>query len=202
MMIILSAFLFSTMSWAQEPVPVPVAEVATSTVPAMHAPQASLDAAQHSGAAAPATHAPQASPDTAQHSGAAAPAKDSSVKTWFKHWRLALQKSVVEGRYRKMKATSVAAVRGASQAEEDPTKPYWKGSWSEKRAAERMAERKELEAAVSLILDGKTEEAERAFSAFEQTHPRSSFLQDIKDARAQIAAMKAESVKPQAETKP
>ena len=108
----------------------------------------------------------------------------------------------MEGRYRKMRSTSVAAVRGAGQAEDDPAKPYWKGNWSEKRAAERMAERKELEAAVSLVLEGKVEEAERAFSAFEQAHPRSSFLQDIKEARARIAAMKAEAAaKPQDETK-
>lgn len=182
MTIILTTLLFSTLSWSQEPASTPAAEVVASTAPAMHA--------------------PQASPDAAQHGGAAAPAKDASIKTWFKHWRIALQKSVVEGRYRKMRSTSVAAVRGAGQAEDDPAKPYWKGNWSEKRAAERMAERKELEAAVSLVLEGKVEEAERAFSAFEQAHPRSSFLQDIKEARARIAAMKAEAAaKPQDETK-
>lgn len=159
MTIVLSVFLFSTLSWAQEPAPTPVpaAEVAAST----------------------------------------ASSKETSIKSWFKLWRTALQKSVVEGRYRKMKSTSVAAVRGAGQAEDDPAKPYWKGSWSEKRAAQRMKERQELEAATSLVLEGKLDEAELKFKDFEQAHPRSGFLKEIKEARTQMEALKAETASPQ-----
>ncbi|MFC1679721.1 hypothetical protein ACFL2T_05875 [Elusimicrobiota bacterium] len=121
----------------------------------------------------------------------------TSVKKWFNHWRLALKKSAVEARYRRMSTTSVAAVRGAGQKGADPAKPYWKGSWSEKAATQRMKEREALAAAVDLILDGKTKEAEGKLDAFEKSYPKSTLLADVKLARAKLEEFKREIASPE-----
>lgn len=113
--------------------------------------------------------------------------KASSALSWFKNWKNALQRSAVEGKYRRMRtATAVAAVRGAGQAGKDPDAAYWKGGWSEKRVAERMKEREELSAAVGLIFDEKPAEARAALDAFEKAHPKSSFLDEVADARTKL----------------
>lgn len=132
---------------------------------------------------------------------AAAPA--SSLSSWFKHWQLALKKSAVEARYRKVRTTSVAAVRGAGQKGSDPKKVAWKGGWSEKKAAERMREREELSAAVDLILNGKTDEAQAALDAFEKNHPMSGLLTDVREAKGKLAEMRSAGAVPaEAEAKP
>ncbi|HBL16922.1 MAG: hypothetical protein A2X36_15790 [Elusimicrobia bacterium GWA2_69_24] len=134
---------------------------------------------------------------------AAAPAPASSLSSWFKHWQLALKKSAVEARYRKVRTTSVAAVRGAGQKGEDPKKVAWKGGWSEKKAAERMKEREELSAAVDLILNGKTDEAQAALDAFEKSHPLSGLLTDVREAKVKLAEMRGAAPTPAAaEVKP
>ncbi|MFH1726054.1 MAG: hypothetical protein ABII00_15710 [Elusimicrobiota bacterium] len=116
-----------------------------------------------------------------------------SLMSWFKHWKQALEKSAVEARYRNVRTTAVAAVRGAGQAGADPSKPYWKGTWSDKKAAERMKEREELAEAVSLIIEGKTEGARAKLDAFEKSHPESSFLPDVREGRAKLDELKAEA---------
>lgn len=120
-----------------------------------------------------------------------APSRWASLRTWFKHWKQALEKSAVEGRYRKKRSTAVAAVRGSAQDEKDPKKPYWKGTWSSKKRAERMKEREELAKAVELILKEKPVEAKAKLDAFEKAHPKSSFLPDVKEARAKLAELQA-----------
>jgi hypothetical protein len=119
-----------------------------------------------------------------------------SIRTWFKHWGQALRRSAVESRYRKMRTTSVAAVRGSGQGGEDPARPYWKGTWSEKKEKERIVERKELEAAVELALAGDLEGAGKNLDAFEKAHPKSYLLPDVKQAREQLEALKKETAPP------
>lgn len=128
----------------------------------------------------------------------------AGVMSWFKNWKNALERSAVEGKYRKMRtATGVAAVRGSAQSAADPEEAYWKGGWSEKREKERAKERGELAAAVGLIMDGKGDEARAALDAFEKEHPKSSFLGEVKEARAKLDEMegKAPAAAP-AEAKP
>lgn len=114
----------------------------------------------------------------------------AGVMSWFKNWKNALERSAVEGKYRKMRtATGVAAVRGSAQSAADPDEAYWKGGWSEKREKERAKERGELADAVGLIMDGKGAEARAALDAFEKAHPKSSFLGEVKEARAKLDEM-------------
>lgn len=124
------------------------------------------------------------------------------VMSWFKNWKNALERSAVEGKYRKMRtATAVAAVRGSGQAATDPDEAYWKGGWSEKREKERAKERGELAAAVGLIFEEKPGEARAALDAFEKAHPKSSFLGEVKEARAKLDEMEgmgAAEAKPEA----
>lgn len=132
------------------------------------------------------------------------PAKGKAgVLSWFKNWKNALERSAVEGKYRKMRtATGVAAVRGSGQAAADKDEAYWKGGWSEKREKERSQERVELAAAVGLIMDGKGAEARAALDAFEKAHPKSSFLDEVKEARSKLDEMEGKGPAAAAEAKP
>lgn len=144
-------------------------------------------------AAAP--HLAAAPAEDAEEAEAAPAANDKlkSLRSWFSHWKKALEKSAVERRYsRSVRSTAVAAVRGSKQEEAHPDLPYWKGSWSEKKAAERMKEREELSAAVALILEEKVGPAEEALAAFEKAHPKSTLLADLKQARGKIDELKRE----------
>lgn len=123
----------------------------------------------------------------------------AGVLSWFKNWKNALERSAVEGKYRKMRtATGVAAVRGSAQSAADPDETYWKGGWSEKREKERAKERGELAAAVGLIMEEKTVEARAALDAFEKEHPKSSFLGEVKEARAKLDEMEGKGAAPSA----
>jgi hypothetical protein len=116
--------------------------------------------------------------------------KVKSLTSWFTHWKQALERSAVESRYRRgMRTTAVAAVRGAGQGGEDPELPYWKGTWSDKKMAQRLKEREELAQAVELILGGKAAEGAAALAAFEKKHPKSSLLADVHEAQAKLAEM-------------
>lgn len=125
-------------------------------------------------------------------------AQSKSLRSWFGHWRAALQKKAIQARYRRgVSVTTVAAVRGSKQSEADPKLPYWKGSWTDKKAAERLQEREEQAAAIDLILAGKFAQAEKALAAFEQAHPKSAYLADIKEARGRLEELKkAETPEP------
>lgn len=121
----------------------------------------------------------------------------TGVLSWFKNWKSALERSAVEGKYRKMRtATGVAAVRGNLQAADDPDEPFWKGGWTEKTEKDRMKERGELAAAVGLIMDEKGAEARAALDAFEKAHPKSSFLGEVKEARAKLDEMEGKPPAP------
>ncbi|MBI5597005.1 MAG: hypothetical protein HY928_13010 [Elusimicrobia bacterium] len=126
--------------------------------------------------------------------------KPSSVMSWFKNWKNALERSAVEGKYRRMRtSTAVAAVRGAGQSSKNPDAAYWKGGWSDKRIEERMKERGELAAAVGLIFEEKLPEARAALDAFEKGHPQSSFLEEVADARTKLDELEGKAPAPAAE---
>lgn len=124
--------------------------------------------------------------------------KVASVRRWFANWAKGLKRSAVESRYRNVRTSAVAAVRGSRQ-DSNPDLPYWKGTWSDKKAAERMAERAELEAVVELALTGDIAGAQAALSKFEKQHPKSTLLEDVKEARAQLAALQEETAPAAAE---
>lgn len=138
---------------------------------------------------------------------AAAPAAaegTSGVLSWFKNWKNSLERSAVEGKYRKMRtATGVAAVRGNPLVRVDPAEAYWKGGWTEKREKERAQERGELAAAAALLEGGQRDEGRAALDAFETAHPKSSFSGEVKEARAKLDEVdgKAPAPAPAAEPK-
>ncbi len=115
-----------------------------------------------------------------------------SLMSWFRHFKHALERSAVESRYRRgTRMTAVAAVRGAGQESEDPTKPYWKGTFSSKKSAQRMKEREELAEAVELVLEGYLDAAKQRLDAFEAAHPTSGLLSDVEEARVKIREVRA-----------
>ena len=135
-------------------------------------------------------HAPYARAEDATVS-AKASEKIDSLKKWFGGWKVALKKKAVQSRYRRgISLTSVAAVRGAKQADADPARPYWKGTWSDQKAANRLKEREEQTAIVDLIIEGKYPEAEKAMDGFVKNHPKSSYLAEIEEARVKLAELK------------
>lgn len=126
-----------------------------------------------------------------------APKEKPGVLSWFKNWKNTLERSAVEGKYRKMRtATGVAAVRGEEQTSANPEEAYWKDEISEKTEKARMMERAELDAAVTLIMDGKNAEARAALDAFEKAHPKSSFLGQVNEARAKLDELEGKAPAP------
>jgi len=126
----------------------------------------------------------------ARPASAAEKSSVAKLQGWFKRWSNALKRSAVEARYKKVRTTAVAAVRGNKQFW-GPEKPYWKGTWSEKTHKKLMEQREELDAAVGLILEGKYFDAEAKLDAFEKSHPDSPLLNDVKEARAKLTELKA-----------
>ncbi len=123
------------------------------------------------------------------------PQKVEQIRRWFMRWASGLKKSSVQGRFKNVRTTAVAAVRGSKQ-DSNPNLPYWKGTWSDKKSAEREAERKELEASIELVLAGNIEGAGAALDAFEKKHPKSTLLADVAEARLQLTALKEASAPP------
>ncbi|MFH1619616.1 MAG: hypothetical protein ABIG11_06885 [bacterium] len=113
-------------------------------------------------------------------------ADKSGWKAWFQNTLKSL-KSETGRRFgsRTVRVTAVAAVRGA-EMDSDPMTPYWKGGITEKASKKLAAERDEFTKAVELILEGKTEDGEKALNAFKKNHPESSLLPDVKEALANI----------------
>jgi hypothetical protein len=124
------------------------------------------------------------------------------LKTYFKHLKQGLMDSSVEGVYQKRGVVAVAAVRGANQGDDksDLSRPSMKDPIQEKKIKVRKAEAREFEKAADLAVAGKYEEASAALEAFEKAHPKSTLLEDVKDAKSKvkeaIEAQKAEAAKP------
>ncbi|MBI5242674.1 MAG: hypothetical protein HY922_03190 [Elusimicrobia bacterium] len=118
---------------------------------------------------------------------AAKPKAKSGLK-WFKQLMQGLQKSAVEGHHRKVRISAVASVRGEPQ--EKSKGLYWKGSLSEKQAAQYDKERQEFAAAVELIIAGKLDEGGAKLDAFEGDHPKSKLLKEVQDARRKLQDLK------------
>lgn len=126
-----------------------------------------------------------------------APKEKPGVLSWFKNWKNTLERSAVEGKYRKMRtATGVAAVRGEEQTAANPEEAYWKDEVSEKTEKARTKERAELDAAVTLIMDGKNAEARAALDVFEKEHPKSSFIGQVNEARAKLDELEGKAPAP------
>lgn len=111
----------------------------------------------------------------------------ADVSRWFDNLKKVLADSAVRHHQRRMRGSmAVAAVRGAGQSLEDPSKPYWKGTAESKLDREARQERAELSHAADLVLAGKDEEAIKALEAFEAAHPASSLLTDCRQAREKL----------------
>lgn len=114
-----------------------------------------------------------------------------SITDWLTHLKQGLEKSAVEGSYRKTNTQAQAAVRGSQQKADDPGKPYWKGGHEQKLAAQRKKERAELAAAVRDVLEGRVAEGEKKLDAFIAAYPASKYAKDAKEALRKVAELKA-----------
>ena len=137
-----------------------------------------------------------AAPARAENKGPAA--KGGSVFTFFKNLKSSLAQSAVAGERKKGRTGSVAAVRGEDQAKgsksaADPNDTTLKGASSARKAKASAAEDKEFEAAVDLIIAGKTDEGVKALEEFKAKHPKSRNLPKVDEAIAQAKAMSSES---------
>jgi hypothetical protein len=140
--------------------------------------------------------APVLAAEPAEQKAEAKPA--SSAMKVLKNLLTGLQKSAVEGRYRRVRTSAVASVRGAGQEDTDSSKPYWKGGLSEKAAAQQRKERDQLAEAVQMALSGKTDEGSAKLDAFEQEHPKTKLKKEVAEIRARIAEIKAQGGSPDA----
>ncbi|MFA6317120.1 MAG: hypothetical protein WC943_06850 [Elusimicrobiota bacterium] len=130
--------------------------------------------------------------------GAPEPAKPKPAKTWlrtwFEHLKQGLSESAVQGNYQKARVTAVAAVRGSEQELSDKNVPSWKAGARTRKALRNKAERQEFAKAVDLILEGKSEEGVAALEAFEDAHPKSPLLVDVREAREKARQMDSPEV--------
>ncbi|PCI38636.1 MAG: hypothetical protein COB53_04480 [Elusimicrobia bacterium] len=124
-------------------------------------------------------------------------AKVKAIRKWFSHWAIGLKRTAVNARRRKVRITAVAAVRGSKQ-DSNPNLPYWKGTWSDKKTAERVVERAELEAVVELALAGDFDGAAAGLTKFEKSRPKSTLLSAVSEAKVQLALLR-EATGPHAE---
>lgn len=122
-------------------------------------------------------------------------AEESSWKSWYETTLSGL-KSKVASKFesRNVRVTAVAAVRGAEMGETSPKDPYWKGGISEKGAKKLAAEKKEFADAIQLVLDGKMKEGTKALKDFEESHPDSVLIPDVKEALSKLPPSEASAV--------
>jgi len=92
------------------------------------------------------------------------------------------------------RVSAVAAVRGAKQGS-DAEALYWKGGVSEEARKKLAEEKKTLTDAVQLVVDGRLSEGKAALEKFIKDSPESFYLQDAKDA---LANLPDEAAKPAA----
>jgi hypothetical protein len=137
--------------------------------------------------------AAEAQPAAPEKGAPAAPPARPAGSQWFKNLLMGLQKSAVEGRYRRIRTSAVASVRGAGQEEVDPAKPYWKGGLSDKQAVQTSKERTEFAGAVDAIMAGRYDEGGAKLDEFENAHPKSKYLKDVQDARVKLEELKVQS---------
>lgn len=123
----------------------------------------------------------------------AAPVEKKDWKTWYSNMLKGLKSKVEKRLESKTRVSAVAAVRGAKQGE-DANALYWKGGVSEAARKKLEAEKKQLTDAVQLVVDGNPADGRAALAKFVKENPESLYLQDAKDALANLPA--AEEVKP------
>ncbi|MFA5160611.1 MAG: hypothetical protein WC421_00025 [Elusimicrobiales bacterium] len=121
---------------------------------------------------------------------------DGKDKSWYETTLKGL-KSKIAQKYQSTSvgASSVAAVRGA-KVSDDSSKPYWKGTQSDKSGKKMAAQRKQFAAALEFAVSGKDAEASAALEKFIKDNPESPYLADAKE------ALKRVNAKPEAEAKP
>lgn len=118
-------------------------------------------------------------------------------KSWYNNMLKGLKSKVQKKMESKQRVTAVAAVRGAKQGD-DPQALYWKGGVSEKAQKKLADEQKQLTEAVELVVNGDVEGGRAAIEKFLKDNPESFFVQDAKDALANLPAAEA---KPEEEKK-
>lgn len=131
---------------------------------------------------------------------APAPAKPSfSFGGFLKNLRESLEKSAVAGERKKGRGASVAAVRGAGQANElaNPDEPTLKGDYRSRKMAKQAAEDAELLKAAQLA-EKDPAAGLAAFQDFQKKYPR-SHQEDVEKAIAGLQAAAASAAAPAAE---
>lgn len=118
----------------------------------------------------------------------AEPAKD--WKSWYGNMLKGLRSKVERKMESKHRVSAVAAVRGAKQGE-DANALYWKGGVSEKARKKLDEEKKQLTAAVELVVNGDVEGGRTALNKFLKENPDSFFAPDAKEALANLPAPEA-----------
>jgi len=119
--------------------------------------------------------------------------ENKNWKGWYSDMLKGLKTKVAKKLQSKSRVTAVAAVRGAKQGE-DANALYWKGGVSEKAQKKLADEKAEITAAVELVVNGDVEGGRAALDKFVKGNPESFFLQDAKDA---LANLPAPEVKPE-----
>jgi hypothetical protein len=118
----------------------------------------------------------------------AEPAKD--WKSWYNNMLRGLKSKVERKLESKHRVSAVAAVRGAKQGE-DASALYWKGGVSDKARKKLEEEKKQLTAAVELVVNGDVEGGRTALNKFLKENPESFFAVDAKEALANLPAPEA-----------
>jgi len=125
-----------------------------------------------------------------------------SGTSWYENLMKGLKTKVQKKLESKNRVSSVAAVRGARQGG-DARALYWKGGVSEAAQKKLEAERKQLNDAVQLVLDGDNKGARTAFEKFIKDNPESVFLPEAKESLEKLPSdSPAAAPAKQAEAKP
>lgn len=122
-------------------------------------------------------------------------------KGWYSDMLKGLKTKISKKLESKTRVSAVAAVRGAKQGE-DANALYWKGGVSEKAQKKLAEEQKQLTAAVELVVGGDVEGGRAALKKFLKDNPESFFLQDAKDALANLPAEEAKPAEAKDDAKP
>lgn len=113
--------------------------------------------------------------------------ENKNWKAWYNDMLKGLKTKVQAKLQSKTRVSAVAAVRGAKQGE-DANALYWKGGVSEKAQKKLAEEKKQLTDAVELVVGGDVEGGRAALGKFLKNNPESFFVQDAKEALANLPA--------------